>query len=1223
MSIYSEVNLMPENEINLVEEFVESSKGNAVKKFLNAITEKFNKLIEERKPNIPSRSFKEILTSNEFQALKERYLKNYTGNANAEVQFVRQLFPMGDVRGTIFQQILNGLTEKDKAVSEYFKSLISVEDLSKMTQEQGVALNSVLRKMQVTLKELSAEELAFFPKWEDIANALAEELPENIEELKNDGEKIRLKMVEKIQNNDSFRSLINYKMLIESAVNSLAELDTVREFGKEGLKEYSSQIQNGIYDVESGLYSKVSQQDLDIVSAFRYIGVDLELRKENETDPTSRSIWVYPENAKPNEYAFKSKTNEQDEADMVLFTRAQIQGFLDGYLNAPEETKQSRKITPDGVLRAFSNYLEQGVKNISTSKDLSEIDLAQRLAQLKQKDIKSKYSEKSLDFKIAKLLDPNQIMKCAQLQALQNLFSERCAIVDGANISRNFEGRVYDIFNSGEVTQVEEDEFDSISHAFVDYRFGYIKNNSLQTGGDNNFYTNIYDSMIDLIESRESSPENTKLISKLSQAKALLQANIDFQTSWINSTLDISSATAEDLFYMSQDTLDMCYSFGGFIMDENGEIKIKNDGGIDMSEIMNIIKERAERRQGSTEKNIEGVELEEDLPMSAQKKEFLNRKPILGPEINASSSSTSTETTTLKNMPNIFGYFSDIISEGPNGDKYIDLLNNVMLFETAKLLFQKGNAFDQVIEMMVKDNKGKTFNEIFDAFAGKYRFFDADILRDAYIENNPNSEFAKENKEGFTQSTQERNKSFDKQLVLLDMAASSFTPEEAAKYYDDSTPESVKEALIKEKVKAAVSDFNTLKPEEIEKKSKEAEARHKNSILKKLVSEGVGSQIVEFESRLGDGKFKMSAMLEKYLDTLDKEQAVHNQLLNRNGRPILGPELKVKEEKTEENPEEKKETKKKTTYNDIFPFPPSKEKFMKQMKPFSGKEIVKFFIEPLLDDIKKIEVDMDKYNASKIDHDASMMAAAQTDAIENANANDQAHSGSQKTQSETQANTKTENLKVTIKQSDFEAKVFIPASHVLRNIVKSGASPEMQSLSALMDYVAQQESNPMKDCMRHIIFDMVTGKYSNSSAIVKEFENLTSKYPDILSAVGISKFKNAFEHMSPSLAFELLSYSSEYDATAGKLKIGKKLPITELLKVEEGSSMQDVWGEFYATNLGGKSTLRQDQPEFIIRREVDLIKAKKQKAFNQTKLNEVTIQNVEEMLKEEDSMEHN
>ena len=160
----------------------------------------------------------------------------------------------------------------------------------------------------------------------------------------------------------------------------------------------------------------------------------------------------------------------------------------------------------------------------------------------------------------------------------------------------------------------------------------------------------------------------------------------------------------------------------------------------------------------------------------------------------------------------------------------------------------------------------------------------------------------------------------------MDVAASSLTSEEYKQYYDPSTPQAVKDKLIAGKLKDAIKTVETMPAEEYKKRAKEAELRHYNSAIKNMATNTLMPQILDLEKGLPDDKKLLAPLLHNYIQELAKGQDANNQLLTKDGKPIVGPEPKEKEAG-----EKAKEETKTIKYGDLYPLPPNKEKFLKLM----------------------------------------------------------------------------------------------------------------------------------------------------------------------------------------------------------------------------------------------------------------------------------------------------
>jgi len=890
----------------------------------------------------------------------------------------------------------------------------------------------------------------------------------------------------------------------------------VKDFSNEKLDKLIKEIEKG------GYFEGVAPQsnaDLELVTAFGMMGVDLKFNgKEWEIENLSDQS--------------QFKFSQGREVKGIAFSRDEVQSLLTNYLNKPIEERGNKVITPDGLFKVYVERATTVVDRLplqDTEKKLMKTDIISQ---------QRKFSTKSEEWLIESLLDKENILRMAQVTALNYVFGDVATELNIANLPDGFSD---DFINSVKTSDpaytkgykikgrsVRFDEQLKVLENKADDIIDIIEDNHVTSNLTYN-YINLYDEMIERLEPRNSDPKIQEYISKLIQAKENLIANVDFQRAYLDNYALVEANGSPNVAKFTRTVKE---ARNCAVTYDNGVIKMMGTKDMDSKLATELLKRVQEKV--ATNKASQPTK-ESEQPVN-------------------SDTESVTEESVLENQieyyPDIFADIFSIISitSKEAGEEFWNALNNQKKLEVASCLLKEGEllrvAYDEF--MNKPENKGKTIEDFAKSYGSGY--FDSQTIIDAFEMSDP----AKQNDKnaGFAK----KQDAFNKQLVILDLASSYFTPEEYAQYTDSSTSENIRQTLLSGKLAKALDKYSKMSPEEIQKYASDAIKRHKNRTLARLISEDMPS-FEDIEKEPGKEHLGMTKALDKYMQKLKEEQNLNDNQLLESMKPIVNENNKELD-KSNENAE------KDPTLGQLYPSGPNVTLYLKKMKPYSGKDLVKHFLEPLLADLEGIRINrkaMEERQAIAAGKGATPIAN-NPNSENNANADaelQQPENDAQQSQNDVQQPTQEEKPKIT--KRDFEAAMFANGKNMLEAMPQETKNqPYGIMLDRLFDLLSSTDEknspgfekdeygNDIRDDLREVAMNIcrADGRYKEDP------QNIQRDLGAILKARNITQgsqlytaITEGFKFVTPEVLDYMFATSSEVDMKANPpvLKLGTSL----------------------------------------------------------------------------------
>lgn len=846
-------------------------------------------------------------------------------------------------------------------------------------------------------------------------------------------------------------------------------LSGMKSFSHDNLSGLLSQMDQGSIDYYHEKDKAIlvpSKEDLDIVTALKMTGIDLEF------DGTK--------------WELKSATAEKGDVSFVptkdgkplqVFGNENIQFLLNNYLNVPKELR-TQTVVPSKLLQVYVNEYE---RQAMEGKDPSSLEgglVKQDVA--RQRNI---FSMNSNEFQITKLLDRDTIMRNAQKMAMVSSFEE---IVKSAKDTSKISDSIISTIDSMSSDPAYKNIIKGLNKLvpMLDGMGDRFEDATEFEDGYNVDFVAEYDRQIEYLKSTGAPAEHTDALKK---AKAEFEATVAVQqVYWQSKLVELANDNNGNVFSAGLATA---------INESMGFAVMQNNGG-------EFVMANGETVQKFLEEKNLSASLYQQLRERAQSK---------GGNAAAQTAQTAQTQQNQQGNPVTTNYpeiFFDIVD---NAEAVADY-SNMRLYQA---MWQEGCFFDIDFAQFKKEHPD---NATIDAYANHFAQekdvanpFDPELVKDAYCLVHPN-EVSKEQ----LNKVQSRIDNFNKQLLLTDLMLATFSPDELMKY--DSMEDAIKTPFLSKKYQEAMKAFDELQKnpvayqEAIEKAKKRHEAGIVGSVIQHLWSEAAAA-----EKESGNGPV-ISKAVDAFLNSLAKEQKKNNEELAKNGEPVVKNGENVAENEAEE---ETKQSKGDTTYGKMFPSGPNVNKFLKRMKPYHAKEITKYFIEPLMEDLDNIIINLDNYYAKV---EATKDHSYTNDAI----------SPEQKKALEENFK-KQEQAMIAVKQRDFEASAFIPAA-LMFDTIKAGAKgkPEYEHADKLQQaFKIMASTDPLKgtenlgvttpqgkdvrDELRTLALNICGGGFKDLGSVGVE-----QALMPILTKYGVapqlqSDIKDAFLFMTPEL----------------------------------------------------------------------------------------------------------
>lgn len=911
-----------------------------------------------------------------------------------------------------------------------------------------------------------------------------------------------------------------YKQAIDEMSPYFEGVNLVQMFGADGIQDTMQQIDS----------TRPSKSDIELVEAFKLTGVELRLNSNNK--------WVIEDN----------QNGQQD--NLFSFSKDEVRKLVEGYLNASDEQRNGRVITPDGLFKVYRERAVQKIENMnlnSTEKNLLTTKLEQTYG-----DMLKQGTREFVD-----LTDQNAIIKNAQKVAFAELSSSLMGngITDGIptfseDLTRRMENN--ELFNAGS----ENIKLFTRLQARATSARDYIADNT----GSSTLAEQLakYDRQIDILKNKEQGllmgtpdPEALQEIINqqqlLEMAKENFQANVEFMKNYVTMQMN-GSKNKEDLLTHLQSSVDHYW--------------VKSNGG-DFTMV--------DRHHG------EGATIgnSEDRATAYKALEEIIKSRILAKSKANTNSSAMAEDIVeeIKDYPDILNYVMNEANAEVDAH-FVKDMDSMARLKFAEVLFAKGAPLDQAFEAFKQENQGATINDFINV---NYPDIDSeDFLlcdRQSLVAGYEKALFDRGETPALSEkSSQHINttySNYNQNLVLLDRAVSSFTPEELKNFSDPTYPDAAKQALVNQKLKEARAK-GPINAVPGNKEFDTAMARHNNNVLGKLLSKDLDT-IGEAEQENG-GVPAISNALKKYVESLSEDQKQKDEDLTKQG-----------EKKSEKKPHIEQ-------YKELRPASADQVKFEKAMKGYSTKELKKRFIKELLKSMKlNTFVNMDAYYARKNQGKNGMQMDSEqpspndvlnklqkmqeaSKALEeksDAQQQEQEQQASEKPIQEQQGQPQEKQIaKPQIKQKEYDASVFLPGLCLIEKAMtdikaQDPMSEKLGNLNNLrsvfqclstIDNMGNEFTNQLPDgtdfrsACRNIAFDICKGELKDKGAVKNRLTEALAKY-SIQSSPFVQQLEQGFENLTPELMNYLFEFSSDSKLTTssdGKtintITLGTKLP---------------------------------------------------------------------------------
>ncbi|MBE5736554.1 MAG: hypothetical protein E7356_04320 [Clostridiales bacterium] len=554
------------------------------------------------------------------------------------------------------------------------------------------------------------------------------------------------------------------------------------------------------------------------------------------------------------------------------------------------------------------------------------------------------------------------------------------------------------------------------------------------------------------------------------------------------------------------------------------ELEIRVNNGGDYSELLEQVKAARDSLQQEFEN--------QDIMPNLDNEDVINRTTT------AINPADLSKLATLANI-NIEDFLVGLAHNfGP------ELADDLILFtefDLCRSLFKAGELLDIAYKEFKSNNPGKSFDDWLNAMTddelGGIR---KDSIREAYIATHPNENLQSNLPDG--KKIKDVENTFDEAVLLLDVATTSFSPDEVQYYMDSSNPRGARTSIVVDKVKKAKEQIAKFTPEQKAKRMELAKKRQKNRMLRNILNyTGLPKNIADIEKN-NNLEPIVSSAIERYLDEKATGQHQNDEELQGEGEPTV-------DDDTDPAKPKKPQT---TTLDKLYPQPPDVEAFLKKMKPYSGKVLIKNFLKPLLKDIRKMEITI------KDDDEATSGDNGQ---IKGDNGQDKGDDNGQKPQGGVTDNQPRPRL---LTQSQYEASAFISGDLKLKaianntNVDSKNKSQKFVNLSMVMSVLATSDNKresqedqllskkdangkDARDHLRKVALDILNNKYKDDpSKISEDVKQILIQAGFAEGQTYVSNFVEGFSLLTPELLIKLLEATNTLDGN--KLVVGGNLP---------------------------------------------------------------------------------
>lgn len=965
---------------------------------------------------------------------------------------------------------------------------------------------------------------------------------------------------DKIANNPEHALVSEWKKALDMCEKSLTDMDALLaldykfasgELSLDGCRDSLSQA------------TAIPEADLRLVAALKTMGIELE-RDGKQWKP-----YKSPEGAKN------------------VFTDEQINNLIIDYLNQPGN--RNGVIAPDALFEAANRQAQQSVD----TRGLSSIEKGILSNQASARS--AKFSTTSLEYQVELLTSPAFINQNAKAMAVVQIYRSKAQELSSEEVA-------FDDAMAQEIAGSEIFDMVAFGKKPIETHLAAIEDIAKSNGErvadleskypDPNGVVRLYDSLISQLKA-SNNPDQAGLVARVEEAKRGLVMNANFQTGFMSSVIAESNAPFQDKL---TELIGKDVSIG---MGKDGGYKLMGKDAKNNAAASSTFDALMQRAQGKAAPNNGAATPNKGAPGNAPSsaEEVISYPNLTEFMLNSEGLFQSAE---LKDV----------------GELLLNAPQRMTEFAIARQLMNNPNGpLFKGYQGFLQTNPGKSIEDYINT---KFNFvdengnrvkpvgyLDPEVLADAYA-----IESGAQLKEGDPQKARidARQQAFDKQLVLLDLITTSMTPSEVKMF--QSASEEEKKRLLESKCKPAQEQLANLEkdPKGFADALAKAKLRHEKDVLAQRVD-------ITNALTLGDPKkvFEqypwMKDTIENYYLGLQKGRDADREQVKP---AVNNPGQEDKQSETKK--EGKKEGSNKVPYKKLDPQPPNLDKYKKLMKPYSIKELKKHFVDPLINALYNIKIDMDAYNARTAA--GSMGANAgkpvqkpqvqtnekgnegvdQESAPKNLNAVSQDQPATQnpqevasQTPGDALASTTEASIppaKPTITQSQFEASIFQAGAMMFDGVVKT--TPEVLQLKECMDFMATLDGkNPMlygtsnaegkdfRDSLRQIALDVCRkkseyqDKQTGRDAILKDFDAQAKAFGINTNSMTLQNIRKGFEMLTPEVMDIMFKGISTQEKVGDDVQLyvgaDPSYPVERLAKCANDRERREVMSQFVQT----------------------------------------------------------
>ncbi|MBQ7352133.1 MAG: hypothetical protein IJW59_04695 [Clostridia bacterium] len=926
------------------------------------------------------------------------------------------------------------------------------------------------------------------------------------------------------------------KVLVEALIDQEMYFKAYGELGNFGSLAYTdlvAQIDAGKTNASDELLRSPIKEDMDLALAFKSIGIDISF------DYTKHQWkWENQDTYKDSKVGIKIPGKEE----YFKFADDQIKNIIQNYFNNPNG-RNSKVITPDALYSAYKRLCLEQVESLP-DKQIIQTGISKQ---------SQAFGTTTDSWKVDRLLNPDFIHSFARKAALKSIYDSRFTecIKDKGLSDRFKEYNQDDIISTTTKFKRHSQGFYALGkfeNIINDFQMEISESVSFTLGDD---YVALCDNQIAALQKKlkdgekisdneqELHPETnaiTKQIIALQRAKEEFALNVEFQRLYMETYVEKngSSMTPDLVKEASGNACGLMLSYG---VDGNIDFPQRNDDKIFGA----VQKTLIDRIQEIKSQNITQETSSQQSPA-----EKVNQ--VLS-----------------EMLPDIGGGFFAQLEDKDRAD-----IVKAWKLELATAFWNEGNVFGEGYKEFVEEQEKKTpkGDTSIEAFA------------DSIVGQTPTGEDSLFTKEdivlGYAAHSKDPAKSNEidaiqnnwrKYLLLLDRATRLMSSEEYVEYANPETSEQRRTEIVSEKINEAKKSIDDKKPEPTEEEYKLAEQRHKNNLLRRMT-------YAQEQSLPEEANVEKSAM-KRYMDALSKDQSALDKAIQESGGlPVDFGNVKMQEAQNELE-ESQDETQKKTkTFKDLYPSAPDNEAFMKAMKPYCKKYLIKNFIKEILKKLENLKFPVSSGSASSAQTNGNQTqendgdeVTVDDDAEKQAGGNGTTPIGGNSPQTNPQGEPAS-NLPKTITQSEFEAMCFMPGAVMLNKLYES-SDPKSQDVKSVLDLfrllsgdtkieVGSKviEGKTCIDALRHLALSVLQDKTLSQDPdkglpkLMESLDKIKKDYEIQDEKLFDENVINGFKNLTPELMALMFAPCSEVVKNGENvtIEIGEKLVKGDLFK---------------------------------------------------------------------------